>query len=68
MGIVRDVTLNEVGEVTGVTLLKGRTGEVNKRHSSNLIFLFRPDVSSNEDKDSPNHDSNDSNSASTHTR
>ena len=68
MGIVRDVTINELGEVTGVTLLKGKTGEVTKRHSFNLIFLFRPDVSSNEDKDSLNHDSNDSNSASTHTR
>ena len=65
MGIVRDVTINELGEVTGVTLLKGKTGEVTKRHSSNLIFLFRPDVSSNEDKDSLNHDSN---SASNHTR
>ncbi|XP_068229237.1 uncharacterized protein [Palaemon carinicauda] len=63
MGIVHDVVLNELGEVTGVTLLKGRTGELTKRHSSNLIFLFRPDVSSNEDKDSPNYDSNVSNLA-----
>ena len=44
MGIVREVVINDLGEVTGVTLLKGKTGELTKRHVTNLIFLLRPDV------------------------
>ena len=42
MGIVKDIVTNDLGEVTGATVLKGKTHEVTKRHVSNLIFLLRP--------------------------
>lgn len=42
MGIVRDVTVNDLDEVTSVTLYKGATRELVKRHVSSLIlFLSR---------------------------
>ena len=42
MGIVKDIVTNDLGEVTGATVLNGKTHEVTKRHVSNLIFLLRP--------------------------
>ena len=46
MGIVRETVKNELGEVTNVIVLKGKTREITKRHVSNLIFLLRPLVTS----------------------
>ena len=43
MAIVKDVIINDLGEVTGATLKKGKTGELTKRHSSNIIPLLRAD-------------------------
>ena len=40
MGIVKDVMTNENGEVTGATVLKGRTREITKRHASTLIPIL----------------------------
>ena len=53
MGIVQEVVENNLGEVTGVTLLKGKTHDITKRHVSNLIFLLRPDVVSEPDPSNP---------------
>ena len=41
MGIVKEIVVNESGEVTGALVLKGRTGEIVKRHSTTLIPLLR---------------------------
>ncbi|XP_068225114.1 uncharacterized protein [Palaemon carinicauda] len=43
MGLVKEVTVNDIGEVTGAVVLKGKTREITKRHVSNLIFLLRPE-------------------------
>ena len=40
MGIVKDVTKNVNGEVTGASILKGKTKEVVKRHVTTLIPLL----------------------------
>ena len=40
MGIVKEILVNDNGEVTGATILKGRTKEITKRHSSKLIPLL----------------------------
>ena len=46
MGIVKDVEINSLGEVTGASILKGSTGELVKRHSSVLIpILTRNEMS-----------------------
>ena len=42
MGIVTDILVNHNGEVTGATILKGKTREVTKRHSSNIIPILSP--------------------------
>ena len=42
MAVVRDVVYNDLGEITGAVLCKGKTKEITKRHVSCLIFLFRP--------------------------
>ena len=41
MGRVKSVTVNDMGEVTGAIVYKGRTGESVKRHASALIPLLR---------------------------
>ena len=41
MAIVKEVVLNNIGEVTSVTLFKGKTRETIKRHSSNLIPILQ---------------------------
>lgn len=43
MAIVKEVTINDLGEVTGATLRKGSTGEIVKRHSSTIIPLLQYD-------------------------
>ena len=48
MGIVRSVTTNINGEITGATIMKGGTREVVKRHSSTLIPLLSSDEPLNE--------------------
>ncbi|XP_066966550.1 uncharacterized protein [Macrobrachium rosenbergii] len=45
MGIVKDVQINESGEVTGATVMKGCSREVTKRHASNLIPILSPILS-----------------------
>ena len=40
MGVVKEVVVNSLGEVTGATVLKGCTRELVKRHSSVLIPLL----------------------------
>ena len=40
MARVKKITLNELGEVTGATVFKGRTKETVKRHSSVIIPLL----------------------------
>ena len=45
MGIVRDVQINESGEVTGATVMKGCSRELTKRHASNLIPILSPNLS-----------------------
>ena len=41
MGLVNEVQVNDLGEVTGAVIRKGRTGELVKRHSSVIIPLLR---------------------------
>ncbi|XP_068235736.1 uncharacterized protein [Palaemon carinicauda] len=43
MGLVKVVTVNDIGEVTGAVVLKGKTREITKRHVSNLLFLLSPE-------------------------
>ena len=45
MGIVRDVQINESGEVTGATVMKGCSRELTKRHASSLIPILSPNLS-----------------------
>ena len=40
MGIVKETVTNTLGEVTGATILKGKTREMVKRHSSVIIPLL----------------------------
>ena len=40
MGIVKKVEINDLGEVTGATILKGKSRELVKRHSSGIIPLL----------------------------
>ena len=40
MGIVKDIQVNSLGEVTGATLLKGKSREITKRHVTSLIPLL----------------------------
>ena len=40
MGIVREVQVNSLGEVTGATIMKGKSREMVKRHASSLIPLL----------------------------
>lgn len=47
LAIVKDVTVNSLGEVTGAAVLKGKTREVVKRHSSTLIPILHANVSEN---------------------
>ena len=48
MGLVKDVEVNSLGEVTGASILKGSTGELVKRHSSVLIPLLTRNEMSDE--------------------
>ena len=52
MAIVKDVNINSLGEVTGVTVFKGKTRESVKRHVSSVIpllkdSLLKPDIDLN---------------------
>ena len=40
MGIVKEIKVNSFGEVTGATVLKGKSKELTKRHVSSLIPLL----------------------------
>lgn len=40
MALVRSLTINDLGEVTGAELLKGSTGEILKRHASCIVPLL----------------------------
>ena len=42
MGTVKEVVKNELGEITGAFVWKGRTKELVKRHVNSLIYLFSP--------------------------
>ena len=41
MAIVKEIVLNDLGEVTGAKVLKGRTRETVQRHVSSLVPLLR---------------------------
>jgi len=41
LGVVEDLQVNVLGEVTGATVRKGGTGESVKRHASSLVLLLR---------------------------
>ena len=43
MGIVKSVVINDLGEVTGAAILKGRSREIVKRHVTSLIPLLSSD-------------------------
>ena len=58
MGIVKDILKNESGEVTGATILKGRTRETTKRHVTTLIPILR--TTDNPKEDGIRNDSEDS--------
>ena len=49
MGIVKEVLTNENGEVTGATILKGRTREITKRHASTLIPILTSKTASEDE-------------------
>lgn len=57
MGIVRKITKNTKGEVTGASIFKGRTREVVKRHVSQLILLLSKDDEINTEKETNYSDS-----------
>ena len=40
MGLVKEIQVNDLGEVTGATIMKGKTRELVKRHSSVIIPLL----------------------------
>jgi hypothetical protein len=50
MGIVKDIQRNVQNEVTGVTVLKGKTNEVVKRHVNSLIPLMSLSAENDLDK------------------
>ena len=43
LGIVKEITHNDNGEVTGALVMKGKSRELVKRHSSSIIPLLRND-------------------------
>lgn len=47
MGIIKELNINDLGEVTGATVLKGSTREIVKRHSSVIIPLLTNNEMSN---------------------
>ena len=40
MGVVQNLQVNDLGDVTGATILKGRSREIVKRHVNSLILLL----------------------------
>ena len=42
MGVVKEILMNSLGEVTGALVLKGKNRELIKRHVSSLILLLSP--------------------------
>ena len=51
MGIIKSVELNSLGESTSAVVLKGKTGELTKRHSTNLIPLLTTNEINNNQAD-----------------
>ena len=53
MGVVKELQVNSLGEVTGATILKGNSRELVKRHSSTIIPLLSlsQPVQTNKDSD-----------------
>ena len=54
MGIVKSVVINDLDEVTGAAILKGRSREIVKRHVTSLIPLLssdQPDQSASDQVD-----------------
>ena len=48
MARVQETVKNDIGEVTGVIVKKGSTGEILKRHSTMIIPLLQSDIISTE--------------------
>ena len=65
LGIIKQTLTNDIGEVTGALVMKGRTRELLKRHSSTLIPVLRDPSIELEDMDLPTCDSS---NVDTHAR
>ena len=52
LGVVREIVVNDLDEVTGATVLKGKSKELVKRHVNSLVYLFSPHVDVLENKSS----------------
>ena len=53
MGIIKSVEINDLGESTSAIILKGKTGELTKRHVTNLIPLLSINEIDNDQADHP---------------
>ena len=49
MALVKDVQINTLGEVTGVTAYKGKSGELVKRHVKSIVPLLTRKMDTQED-------------------
>ena len=52
MGIVKDIVVNDLGEVTAAIIRKGSNREIVKRHSSTLIPLLDSEIDFNSEDNS----------------
>ena len=59
MTVVKKVVENDIGEITGILAMKGKTREMVKRHTNSVIPLFSerseddPDETSQESRQDP---------------
>ena len=58
LGIVKDIKINDIGEVTGASVRKSRTREITHRHVNSLIPLMTFDVEEDDSSVTPDNDAN----------
>ena len=58
LGIVKAIKINDMGEVTGASVHKGRTGEITHRHVNSLIPLLTFDAEEDDRSMTPDNDTN----------
>ena len=56
LSIVKDIKINDMGEATGASVRKGRTGEITHRHVNSLLPLLTFDAEEDNSSMTPDND------------